>query len=25
VALLDWQTRVQALEHRPAAPPCPPN
>lgn len=22
VALLDWQTRVQALEHRPAAPPC---
>ena len=23
VALLDWQTRVQALEHRPAAPPCP--
>jgi phosphoglycerol transferase MdoB-like AlkP superfamily enzyme len=24
VALLDWQTRVQALEHRPAAPPCPP-
>lgn len=25
VALLDWQTRVQALEHRPAAPPCPPD
>ena len=25
VALLDWSTRVQALEHRPAAPPCPPN
>ncbi len=24
VALLDWQTRLQALEHRPAAPPCPP-
>ncbi len=24
VALLDWQTRVQALENRPAAPPCPP-
>ena len=24
VALLDWSTRVQALEHRPAAPPCPP-
>lgn len=23
VALLDWQTRVQALEHRPAGPPCP--
>ncbi|MGQ0586871.1 MAG: LTA synthase family protein [Gammaproteobacteria bacterium] len=24
VALLDWSTRVQALEQRPAAPPCPP-